>query len=426
MSNVSMSRNVLRDRGAFISVSQHDTSGTIDHIPAHVYDVGFHPEMGLLLVKDRKQFTVPERKYGEHRVWFNAVTSRYDRLNPSMGVLMVGLKGSGKSMLAEDICNWGLAQDLPVLFINQKLPVHMIHGAVSSIGPCIVYFDEFGKSYRASDDQTEENERDKMITLFSDSSHRGVMFIVTGNAQYEFSDFMIDRPGRFEFRLNFGKLSVKAAADIADEFKLNPDMRDILLRHTVHNNSSYDIATKLAASLRGCKSVEEAATLLSILNVPPIAWYMYVIREVLYNGERVSNKLTSVHMVEDNSVNLIIRNDVYEELENVTIDLMNPVAALIGEEERNTSDYLPVGKYKLKVSEHLTLIFNRSLHGHRRSVHCTATSVADDEEQARQHEERMTNVAAEGQRHSRSRGGVLGLSKAVADVSYQRDITASR
>lgn len=379
MTTPNMLRNVLRDRGGFISVSQQDTAGTIDHVPAHVYDVGFNPDIGLMLLKDRSKFTVPERKYGDHAAWFTAVTSRYDRLNPSMGVLMVGQKGSGKSMLAEDICNWGLAQGLPVLFINQKLPVQLIHGAVSSIGPCIVYFDEFGKSYRASESDSQENERDKMITLFSDTSHQGVLFLVTGNASYEFSDFMIDRPGRFEFRLNFPSLSAKVAADIAEEYKLNPEMREFLLRHTAFASSSFDIATKVASTIRNCNTTDEAVAILSILNVPKPAWYSYVISEVLYRGERVSKLHVTVSSKKDNIINLVIRDKAYTELDSATIDMMSPVASLVSELDPRAAGYLPLGRYSLKVTEHLTIVFQRQLAWERQVIECYAASLEEDE-----------------------------------------------
>jgi hypothetical protein len=387
-------RNVLRDRGGFISVSQHDTAGVIDHVPAYVYDVSFNENIGLMLVRDRANFDVGERKYGNHRKWYNIVTSRYDRENPSLGVIMMGYKGLGKSFLAEDICNWGLRQGLPVLFINQKLPVGLIHGAISSIGPCIVYFDEFGKSYRSGTDKESENDRDKMITLFSDTSHKGVMFIVTGNHKHEFSDFMIDRPGRFEYRFNFDMLSVSVAAEIADEYKLSPEMRDLLLRHTYHRTSSYDIITKMAAVLRRHKSLDEAIDEISVLNVPDLAWYSHSIQEVLYHGVKHSKSHLSFECKEDNILELTIRDREYQELESFTIDLMNPSATLITAYQSNAKDYLPLGMYSIKVNDHLTIRFFRNVDDLRHSVFCNAQSQEDidkalesEREQERQREE---------------------------------------
>jgi hypothetical protein len=387
-------RNVLRDRGGFISVTQHDTAGVIDHVPAYVYDVSFNENIGLMLVRDRENFDVGERKYGNHRKWYNIVTSRYDRENPSLGIIMMGYKGLGKSFLAEDICNWGLRQGLPVLFINQKIPVGLIHGAISSIGPCIVYFDEFGKSYRSGTDKESENERDKMITLFSDTSHKGVMFIVTGNNKHEFSDFMIDRPGRFEYRFNFDMLSVNVAAEIADEYKLTPEMRDLLLRHTLHRNSSYDIITKMSAVLRRHKTLEDAVDEISVLNVPDLAWYSYSIQEVIYHGVKHSKNYLSVECTKDNIVDLTIRDNEYQELESFSIDMMNPAATLISTYRPEVKDYVPLGMYSIKVNEHLTIKFFRNVEDYRYSVMCNAQSQEDidkaleaEREQERQREE---------------------------------------
>jgi hypothetical protein len=377
-----LTRLVLRDRGAYIAVGAMDAAGIVDHIPAYVYEAKVSQDEGLILVRDRERFELPERKYGKHKRWFNAITRRYDRQNPSMGVILIGLKGTGKSMLAEDICNWGLAQGLPTLMITNRVPVSVIHAALQVIGPCIVYFDEFGKSYRAGDDGNSENERDKMITLFSDSSHKGVVFIVTGNGDNELSDFMIDRPGRFEFRIRFHALDVAAAAEIAAEYRLNEQFTDMLLRHTAGNKSSVDIATKVASVMRACKTEEEFLEELSILNVPAMRWYAYELVDVLYRGVKQSQSNLRAS-VKDNIITLSFLDEKMELIDTVSFNAMLPNVprlrkiAECGIHHSATiddEDHLPTGEYLVKVNDDVTVMFRRYLTHLRNAISASCKS----------------------------------------------------
>jgi len=353
---------ILRDRDTHILVSHINAVGNLDHIPAFVYTLAISDDGELVLEKNRKRFVVPERKYGYHKKFFHAVTKRYDRQNPSLGVLMHGQKGGGKSMLAEDVCNWGLNQDLPVLMVTRSISPAMIHAAVMIAGPCIVYFDEFGKNY------ADERLRNQLLSLFSDSSHQGALFIVTGNEVDEFSEYMVNRPGRFELRLFFPSLSLAIAKEIADDYHLTPVATELFLRHTFKHASSTDIALKVASVLRDAKTEDEIEAEISIMNVPDLAYFHYHLGEVHFRGELIySDHLIVMMGKEPNTIHLTILDELKYPIHSQTIDTMDSAAVRLRtlQEERmytgapDDEDHLPTGRYSLTVTNELSIVFIR-------------------------------------------------------------------
>ena len=107
------------DHGSHICVLPLDDKNTYDHLPAGIYNLRYDEMRGKLSFERRApRFIVPETRYGDHSARLKRIWAEYDRMNPSMGVLLDGLKGSGKSLFAEDLGN---------LIIDQRLPVHPLH-----------------------------------------------------------------------------------------------------------------------------------------------------------------------------------------------------------------------------------------------------------------------------------------------------------
>lgn len=266
MSSNSKFEKQFMDRGGHYNFRLHDASTPpVDHLPAAVYEivVESNPITGIEIRwnKVSATFTVPEKRFGHHNRHMERIKDDYDRHNPSLGVLLAGLKGSGKSMFAEDLGNWMIGGGLPVIMISQPLGPDMLRHIIAATGPCMVYFDEFGKFY-------DEGERARLLPLFSDSTLTGVLFVVTGNEKKEFPDMIYDRPGRFRYRLTFSDLRTDAALEVGEHFQLTPAQIAGLTRYVSTHNISWDMLCSVAKMIRPCKSDKEIYDFLEIMNVP--------------------------------------------------------------------------------------------------------------------------------------------------------------
>ncbi|MNP89165.1 hypothetical protein D3C85_15680 [compost metagenome] len=265
-------------------VTATDQSNLIDHVPAMVYKAHFSPN-GLVLRKDRPSFNLPQLRFGRHKRYVTQITSTYDRDGRANSVLLSGEKGTGKSLLAEELANWMLKQDLPVIMVNEPMGAEELSIIIRAVGPCMVYFDEFGKVYHRPHD------RERLLSLFSDTSFVGVMFVITGNGANEFSDFLHHRPQRFMYCIDYSAgVDEETLEDIIATMKVRDEFHEILreyigvsdgTRH--HAPVNIDSLMCVVRQSAECKTPEELIDHCEILNVPPLPcmnWYIKEVNEV--------------------------------------------------------------------------------------------------------------------------------------------------
>lgn len=321
----------LFDNEHYLRLESVNEGQLLDHVPPHVYRIALLKEgMGEtpILMKDRKRFEVGERRYGDFQKRFQRMTEHYDPTMPSTGAILLGLKGSGKSLLAEVVCNWALSRDLPVLLVDKAMPASLILTFVKLIGPCVVYFDEFGKIYPLEHD--ERPDQTDMLGYFSDTSTRGVVNIVTANEQGELLDYFYNRPQRFRFLMRYTTLSIDDVDEIANEHRLGEWRRTQMHRMAVAHGLSWDMARDIAAVLRDCRNEEEAKDQLQFLNVPGWISMGVAIDEVFYRGEEVITDCIIARYLDERFLQIkILDEETGEVLEQVEIDTHD--TAMMGE-----------------------------------------------------------------------------------------------
>lgn len=288
---------MLRNEDHAILMSMIDASNQIDHLPAHVYKIAVTTKE-IALIKDRKQFDLPAKIFGDLMDYKNQIMQTFEEnKNESLGVLLTGLKGSGKSLTAEMLANAFLIRDFPVFIIDSPIPADLIR-MVAKLGPCMIYFDEFGKVYnqgtksgpRPMGGNEQPDHTESLLTLFSDTSLQNVMFVVTANSTNEFSDFMLNRPGRFYYRINYSTLSDKVVTEVLKEYKV-PDTHTTFFLNYVkysHGPVSMDILRVIAKEAVKSSDTMSFVKRLSLMNVPEPIHPKFEITHVFYKGEDIT------------------------------------------------------------------------------------------------------------------------------------------
>lgn len=332
---------VIADEGSYVTVNTVNLSNRLESIPAGVYTVGIVDDEPVL-VKDRLKFDLPKRIYGKHVSYRNTIVRTFGETTGTLGILLDGLKGTGKSLLAEDICNKLIEQNLPILLISESVSPSLIKMFISAMGPCVLYFDEFGKFYK-------EEARDKMLTLFSDSSLKKVMFIVTSNHHGELTDAMIHRPGRFLYKINYKGLMEEEILEIIDDNKIEPAVLSYILDYCKHHQCSFDVVRVLIACAFNADTVQKFVEAISIHNVHNQIHVQYRVKEVTYAGEPFVGDVT---VTEEDSVLTITLRD------KITTDLVeeHSINWLAAAKVKLTDDGCD---FRLKLSDTLTVRIER-------------------------------------------------------------------
>ena len=116
-----------------------------EQLPAGNYVVKQDPFENFY-IEQIESFDVPSKMYGDTiRNTERIINSFWDR-EKSTGVMLVGEKGSGKTLLSKNICVELAKQNVPTIVINHPWHGDKFNTLIQSIQqPCIVMFDEFEK-----------------------------------------------------------------------------------------------------------------------------------------------------------------------------------------------------------------------------------------------------------------------------------------
>jgi len=311
---------VLSSRDYGIVFKNVDDGVRLDHVPPYVYTLGLigNPMDGheLLLKKDRKNFNVPPKLYGDNHDYLSMIYDDWRETEGAIGAMLYGKKGCGKTVLSEMIGNKILQNDVPVFLINTKIPAHMIKMTLAACpNGAMVLFDEFEKIY-------EEDDQKELLILFSDSDLKKVLFVMTVNDAGEINDFLINRPGRVKFWIHYEGIDDRVVSELMEEMKVPKVLRSGIREwaRDLGEEVSFDIMKFVCKEALKCTSYAQLVKRIRVLNVPAMRHHDYELWEVSVNEQAYWNENVKFEMVGERSFSIGIKCqetgiDLYEEFD---------------------------------------------------------------------------------------------------------------
>lgn len=193
-----------------------ETSQLIKELPVGIYKVMFDQRTLQFYVSQTiDKFVFPYKVYGQETNFINRVVKTYHNTTGNLGVLMNGVKGTGKTVTTQQICN---NLNLPVLIIHEHqdaLP-SFLNDLQQDV---IIFFDEYEKMYKNYDSD--------ILTVMDgvlNNEYRKV-FLLTTNTSF-INENMLQRPGRIRYVKTFTDLTVEVITEIVDDKLLNKKFRE--------------------------------------------------------------------------------------------------------------------------------------------------------------------------------------------------------
>jgi hypothetical protein len=232
-----------------------------DRLPAGLYAVN-EDRNGLYLTKT-EMFKLPEKVFGDVVRLSERIIATFKDRKRSTGVLLSGVKGSGKTLLMKYTAVELEGQGFPVLVVNDLFDPSDLAELLRSIDDeCAILFDEFEKNYGCDDDQ------ESLLTLFDGTIETKKLYMLTCNDLRDINYLFLNRPGRVYYHIEHTRLS----DDVIEEFcelKLNnrSHLQSILKIAALMEDFSFDILDALVEEVN--RYGIPPAEALSFMNIRP-------------------------------------------------------------------------------------------------------------------------------------------------------------
>jgi hypothetical protein len=199
-----MSKKVWTSHGGGLFLENKQTN-LIQKLEVGVYELSESP-FGFYLQPISENFDFSYKIYGLETSLINRVLKYYfSTESGNLGVLLNGIKGTGKTVTSKIICN---KLNLPIILVPKEM--ERAESFINSIPQDIVVFiDEYEKIYKESK---------SLLTIMDgalNSDFRRI-FIMTTN-RLNIDENLLDRPSRVRYLQTFGNLMPNVVEEIVDD-----------------------------------------------------------------------------------------------------------------------------------------------------------------------------------------------------------------
>lgn len=204
-----MGKQIWLQDGNIFSQGSATTVSHPEGLPKGIYEVKVSMT-GFYLSKIAESFTFDYKLYGLNQKFIDYVLKTYENTTGNLGVLLDGIKGTGKTVVAKELCN---RLQLPVVLVqsmgsdtNSKLIKYL---STSIDFDCIFFFDEYEKEFKNSSD----------VLSFMDGTYNSIyrkVFLLTTN-ELNVDLNLLGRPSRIRYKKSFSNLSEEVTREILND-----------------------------------------------------------------------------------------------------------------------------------------------------------------------------------------------------------------
>lgn len=208
------------------------------HLPAGFYTTGIYK--GEILLNGTEPLKVPPKIYGDSTDRMNRIINSFKATNKNLGVLLYGESGSGKSLLAKQVCI-ELSKEYPIIIV---LPEHigLINKFIENIDDrCVFFIDEFEKMFKESSEQS------AMLSAIDGTSSKSNLFLLTANEKGKVNKFFFNRPGRIRYAYEYESLPDSIVLEVLQDILNNKErVSEIASLISYLKEPSFDVVCGIA------------------------------------------------------------------------------------------------------------------------------------------------------------------------------------
>ena len=196
-----------------------EVSQQVPLLPVGIYKYQLDQYEQPFFTQITEKFHFPYKIYGVERSFIDRVKRSWAETTGNFGVLLNGVKGTGKTVTAEMICN---EMNLPVIIIpfHHKSIVSFLNEIQQDV---IVFIDEFEKIY--------DGYNNSLLPIMDGAlktKHR-LMFLLTTN-ELRIERNLLQRPSRIRYVKTFEDMTLQVIMEVVNDTLLHPELRECTIK----------------------------------------------------------------------------------------------------------------------------------------------------------------------------------------------------
>ena len=184
--------------GGTVRVVSEDNLCVEDKLPAGVYSPS--KTMTGFVLEKRDKFKLPKSMFGNVKKHGARIINTFNDRPRGLGVLLTGIKGSGKSLLGKYVSLELMKKEIPTIVLPfSNIDMETCDFIATICSPCVIFIDEV--------DKVDCEAHNFLLSLMDGTSSSKKMFILTANDMYRISHWLLNRPGRIFYHIKHNNLS---------------------------------------------------------------------------------------------------------------------------------------------------------------------------------------------------------------------------
>lgn len=254
--------SIYLSSGTKVNIANETDLQVSTTLPVANYIVQVTPS-GEFYLKRIESFEQPKKYYGDVKQRTKRIIETYKSRSKSTGVLLSGVPGSGKTLLAREVSMECATMGISTVIINEPYTGDKFSAFLASIDmECVVFFDEFEKVY-------DLEKQEEVLTIFDGTYTQKKLFLVTVNDVNKLVSPFISRPGRLYYHFKYDGVDHAFMVQYVNEHVINPEHREglISLLGKLFVGASFDSMSSIVEEMN--RYNEPAKDVMKYMNVRP-------------------------------------------------------------------------------------------------------------------------------------------------------------
>ena len=203
--------------------SLREVSSQVEKLPIAVYKIEEDPFENIFLTQMYEKFSFPYKIYGKDDVFVKRVEKTWNATTGNLGVLLNGIRGTGKTVTAQQICN---LMNMPVLILPRKYK-HMLNFLNEIQQDFILFIDEYEKIFDRNDPT--------MLTIMDGvmKTTNRILFLLTTNST-NIEANLLQRPSRIRYVKEYTDLDLSVITEIVDDMLVHTELKQATIKMIGH------------------------------------------------------------------------------------------------------------------------------------------------------------------------------------------------